>query len=158
MHQSGMKDVTEACKIRIDKEGKWYYHGSEIVNPLVLGYFCNALEKDDEGRYRIILEQEMCYLDVEDTPFVVASIKGNPETGLSLLLNTGDLHDLDPETLCVGDANVMYCTLPDGMSVRFSRAAYYILALMMEEDEEDNIVLKVGGRAYIISNSRSGGD
>ena len=157
MQRSDMKDVTEACKIRIDKEGKWYYYGSEIVNPLVLGYFCNALEKDEDGRYRIILEQEMCYLDVEDTPFVVAALRGEPETGLSLLLNTGDLYQLDPETLCIGEANVMYCILPNGMRVRFSRAAYYLLALIMEEDEEGNIVLKVGGRAYIISNSRSGG-
>lgn len=158
MQRSDMMDVTESCKIRIDKEGKWYYHGSEIVNPLVLEYFCKALEKDDGGRYRIILEQEMCYLDIEDTPFVVASLRGEPETGLSILLNTGVLHDLDPETLCIGEANVMYCTLANGMRIRFSRAAYYILALMMEEDEQGDIVLKIGSTAYTISNSRSGGD
>jgi len=158
MQRKDLNDVTETCKIRIDKEGKWYYHGSEIVNPLILEYFQNALEKDEDGRYRIVLEHEMCYLDIEDTPFVVTSLKGNPETGLSLLLNTGDLHDLDPSTLSVGKDNVMYCTLPDGMSVRFSRAAYYTLALMMEEDEENNIVLKVGGKAYIVSSSRSDED
>jgi hypothetical protein len=44
--------------------------------------------------------------------------------------------------LSIGESNVLYCTLPDGMKVRFSRAAYYTLALMMEEDEEGNVCLR----------------
>lgn len=148
MERTGIRDVTESCRISIDKDGAWFYQGQEIVNHLVLQYFCNALEKDEHGRYRIVLDQEMCYLEVEDTPFVVASLRGEPETGLSVLLNTGSLYDLNPETLCVGDDNVMYCTLPHGMKVRFSRAAYYLLALMMEENDQGDIVLKVGEKAY----------
>ncbi|HNY66987.1 MAG TPA: DUF1285 domain-containing protein [Deltaproteobacteria bacterium] len=151
MERSGMRDVTESCRISIDKDGKWFYQGREIVNPLVLEYFCNALEKDEHGRYRIVLEQEMCYLEVEDTPFVVASVRGEPETGLAVLLNTGSLHDLDPATLCIGDGNVMYCTVLNDMKVRFSRAAYYILALMMEEDERGDIVLRTGNKVHRIS-------
>jgi len=156
MERTGMRDVTESCRISINKEGTWFYQGQEIVNPLVLEYFCNALEKDEHGRYRIVLEQEMCYLEVEDTPFVVASLRGEPETGLSVLLNTGSLYDLDPGTLCIGDHNVMYCTLPHGMKVRFSRAAYYILALMMEEDDQGDIILKTGDRVYRISPGGTG--
>lgn len=151
MERTGMRDVTESCKISIDKEGKWFYHGQEIVNPLVLEYFCKALEKDEHGKYRIVLEQEMCYLEVEDTPFVVASLRGEPETGLSVLLNTGSLYELNPETLCIGDNNVMYCTIPHGMKVRFSRAAYYILALMMEEDDQGDITLTIEDKVYRIS-------
>lgn len=155
MQRIDMIDVTETCKIRIDKEGKWYYNENEIVNPLILESFCNCLEKDEEGRYRIALGQEICYLEIEDTPFIVASLRGEPETGLSVLLNTGCLHELDPDTLCIGVDNVMYCTLSDDMKVRFSRAAYYMLALMMEEDEAGNIVLKTGKKNYRISQGRS---
>jgi uncharacterized protein len=156
MDRSGMRDVTESCRISINKEGKWFYQGREIVNPMVLEYFCNALEKDEQGRYRIVLEQEMCYLEVEDTPFVVASMRGEPETGLSVLLNTGSLYDLDPDTLCIGDDNVMYCTVPHGIKVRFSRAAYYLLALMMEEDDQGDIILKMGNRIYRMAHAGSG--
>lgn len=154
MERSGKIDVTENCRIRIDKEGKWYYFDSEIVNPLVLEFFCNALEQDEEGRYLVVLDQEICYLEVEDTPFVVASLRGEPDTGLSVLLNTGALYELDPETLSVGDANVMYCALPSGMKVRFSRAAYYMLAHNMEENEKGDIILKTGKKAYYISTNR----
>ena len=151
MNRNELRDVTNSCRIRIDKEGKWYYEDQEIVNPLVLLTFCNALQKDEHGRYRIVLQSEVCYVDVEDTPFVVASIRGDQETELLLLLNTGEVHRLDPETLTIGDHNVMYCSLPDGMRVRFSRAAYYLLALMMEEDEHGDIILAIGGKSYKIS-------
>ena len=142
MHRNDMRDVTESCRIRIDKDGRWYYQDAEIINPMVLEAFCKALEQDEDGRYRIVMGQELCYVETEDTPFVVASVRGEPETGLSVLLNTCALYELDPETLSIGDENVMYCTLKDGMRVRFSRAAYYILARLMEEDEEGNVVLR----------------
>lgn len=156
MDYSGLRDVTDSCRIRIDKEGTWFYEDREIVNPVVLLAFCNALEKDDQGRYRIVLQSEICYVDVEDTPFVVASIRGEQDTELLTLLNTGDIHKLDPHTLSVGEGNVMYCLLPDGMKVRFTRAAYYQLAMMMEEDGAGGIVLKMGGKVYRISPARSG--
>ncbi|HOO45220.1 MAG TPA: DUF1285 domain-containing protein [Deltaproteobacteria bacterium] len=142
------RDVTEHCPIRIDKEGRWYYEEKEIINENVLLAFCNALEKDPEGNYRIVIESELCYVDVEDTPFVVSSIRGEKETGLYVLLNTSAVHELDPSTLSIGKDNVLYCTLPDGMKVRFTRAAYYLLALMMEEDDQGNITLTVGEKTY----------
>jgi uncharacterized protein len=151
MQESKLRNITEACKIRIDKDGKWYYQGSEIVNPLVQDIFSNALGVDGEGKYRIILENELCYVEVEDTPFIVKTIRGELETGLSILLNTNKMCKLDPENLCFGDGNVMYCILPDGMKARFSHAAYHMLGLMMEEDSEGNIILKMEDRAYQIS-------
>jgi hypothetical protein len=158
MERSGMIDVTGTCKIRIDKEGKWYYQDNEIINPLVLDFFCKALERDDEGRYLLVIDKEICYLEVDDTPFVVTSLRGEPETGLSVLLNTGSLYELDPETLSVGDDNVMYCTIPSGMKVRFSRTAYYMLANIMDEDENGNIILKISKKTYCISIDRPGRD
>lgn len=148
--QTGLRDVTEYCSIRIDKDGRWYYEGNEIINEHVLAAFCNALEKDNDGRYRIVIEQELCYIEVEDTPFVVASIRGDTKNGLYVLLNTSRLFPLDPDSLSIGESNVLYCTLPDGMKVRFSRAAYYTLALMMEEDEEGNVCLRDRDTTYTI--------
>ena len=148
MKPSELRDVTDSCRIRIDKEGKWYYEDQEIVNPLVLLTFCNALQKDEDGRYRIVFQSEVCYVEVEDTPFVVASIRGDQETELLVLLNTGEVHKLDPATLSIGEQNVMYCLLPDGMKVRFSRAAYHLQARMTAEDEEGGTCLKMGDRSY----------
>jgi hypothetical protein len=144
------RDVTPYCRIRIDKEGRWYYENNEIINPLVLRSFCEALERDAQGRYLIIMESEICYVEVEDTPFVVSSIRGDPRYGLYLRMNTMETYPLDPGQLFFGNDNVLYTTLPDGMRVRFTRAAYYALALMMEEDDEGNIILMICGKPHLI--------
>jgi len=140
--KQGLRDVTESCSIRIDREGRWYYEGNEIINPMVLRAFCQALMRDDQGRYCIVIEPEVCYVEVEDTPFVVSGVRGDPQVGLYVRLNTLDTHPLDPSKLSIGKDNVLYVTLPDGMKVRFTRPAYYSLALMMEE-EGGYIVLKI---------------
>jgi hypothetical protein len=145
-----LRDVTGGCRIRIDKEGSWFYDGCEIINPLVLRAFCNALETDEHGRHRIVLGDELCYIDVEDTPFVITGIRGDPAIGLYVRLNTMETFPLDPTRLCIGQDNILYITLPTGMKVRFSRKAYYNLALMMEEDENGIIVLKIRDTVYPI--------
>lgn len=144
------RDITPYCRIRIDKEGRWYYEENEIINPLVLRSFCQSLEKDGQGRYRIIMNSELCYVEVEDTPFVVSAIRGDPQCGLYLRMNTMETFPLDPGKLSFGEDNVLYATLPDGMKVRFTRPAYYALALMMEEDNEGNIILTVCGKTHLI--------
>jgi hypothetical protein len=145
-----LRDVTGGCRIRIDKEGSWFYDGCEIINPLVLRAFCNALETDAHGRHRIVIGDELCYIDVEDTPFVISSIRGDPTIGLYVRLNTLETYPLDPTQLSIGKDNILYVTLPGDMKVRFSRRAYYNLALMMEEDENGIIVLKIRDTAYPI--------
>lgn len=145
-----LRDVTGGCSIRIDKEGRWYYEGSEIINPMVLSTFCQALQRDEAGRYCIVIEPEICYVEVEDTPFVVSGIRGDLHVGLYVRLNTLETYPLDPTRLSIGQNNVMYITLPDGMKVRFTRPAYYSLALMMEEDGSGFIVLKIQNVAYPI--------
>jgi uncharacterized protein len=145
-----LRDVTGGCRIRIDKEGTWYYEGCEIINPLVLRAFCDALETDEQGRYRIVIGDELCYIDVEDTPFVISAIRGDPSVGLYLRLNTLETLPLDPTKLCIGSDNILYAVLPGGMKVRFTRPAYYSLALLMEQDETGTIVLKIKDTIYPI--------
>jgi len=145
-----LRDVTAGCNIRIDKDGKWFYDGNEIVNPTVLHAFWNALEMDDQKRYRIVLGTEVCYLEVEDTPFVISTIRDDGKNGIYLILNTTQEFKLDPAKIHIGKKNVMYTTLPDGIKVRFSRPAYYQLALLMKEDDSGNIVLITNGTSYTI--------
>jgi uncharacterized protein len=145
-----LRDVTEGCRIRIDKEGKWYYEDCEIINPLVLRAFCDALETDEHGRHRIVISDELCYIEVEDTPFVISAIRGDPAIGLYVRLNTLETFPLDPTRLCIGKDNILYATLPNGMKVRFTRSAYYNLALMMEEDQGGTIILKIRDTIYPI--------
>lgn len=150
MNEETVRDVTAWCHIRIDREGTWFYEGQPIINPGVLQAFQNALQLCDDGRYRIVFDREMCYIEVEDTPFVAISLRGDNAAGFTLVLNNGATYALAPETLRIGADNAMYARLPNGMPVRLSRPAYYHLALSMEESETGAIVLRVGQATYPI--------
>jgi hypothetical protein len=148
MDREPRRDITPWCRISIDKEGRWFYEGQEIINPGVLQTFYEALEFCDDSRYRIVLGHEVCYVEVEDTPFVVMTLRGDNSQGFTLVLNTGQNYTLDPSTLMIGRNNILYARLPDGMPVRLSRPAYYLLAMSMEESPDGVIFLRVGQRMY----------
>src|SRR4030042_6401885 len=72
--QQNMRDVTPYLKLVIDKDGRWFQNGAEIINPEIYRYFCQSLEKTDDGRYRIRCDREICRVEVEDAPFVVVRV------------------------------------------------------------------------------------
>ncbi len=149
-----MRDVTSGCKISIDKEGRWFYDKRQITHPAVLDTFYNSLQIDNQGRYKIVVGDEFCYVDVEDTPFIVKSVSKRHDGKYVIFLNSGKSEILDPHSLRIGKDNVLYARLSNGMEVRFSRQAYYSLALDMEQKENGDIVLYSGGRSYTIQPGR----
>jgi uncharacterized protein len=150
MNSQTWRDVTPWCRIRIDREGRWFYEDQEIINPGVLHTFHAALELCEDGRYRIVLNQEVCYVEVEDTPFIVMALRGDNTSGFALVLNSGTISTLNPATLTIGQDNIMYARLENGMPVRLLRPAYYSLAMAMEENPNGEIILRVGQRTYPI--------
>jgi hypothetical protein len=111
------------------------------------------MEMDESGRYIIPWKGTCCYVDVEDTAFVVqrAQPAMSVETsGFELYLSDDTREELDPETLWVGNKNVLYCRVKGGaFPARFSRAAYYQLARYIEEDDEQ-YYLPSNGKTYTI--------
>ena len=67
-------DVSPYLRLFIDKDGKWYQNGVEIIHPGVLRQFMEALETDSDHHYRIRIGREVCSVEVEDTPFVVTGV------------------------------------------------------------------------------------
>ena len=68
----GRKDESPpSCMIYVDKEGSWFHKGAPIIHRELLLLFYQSLCLDERGRYIIKFKDQVCYLDVEDTPFVV---------------------------------------------------------------------------------------
>jgi hypothetical protein len=91
-------------------------------------------------------------VEVEDTPFVVRRTtfmqgeKGNSRFILSL--SDDSQEDLSPETLFIGDDNVLYCKVKNRtFPARFDRPAYYQLAEYVEEDN-NGYFLPLNGENY----------
>ncbi len=143
------------CRITIDKEGNWFYDGAEMIHEGIIRHFYRHMEVDSGGRYIINWQGQRCYLEVEDTPFIVTrALWDDPghtgESRVILYLNDGGREDLYPESLTVGEDHVLYCRVRDGgFPARFSRAAYYQFAEHIEE-ENGAFFLPLNGKRYII--------
>jgi hypothetical protein len=118
------------CLIFIDKEGRWFHKGLEMVRREIIQLFYQHMEMDSRGRYIIHLASQKCYVDVEDTAFVVYRVtlerreQGHERFLVWLSDHTQETLNLD--TLYVGKENVLYCRAKDGrFPARFRRAAYY---------------------------------
>lgn len=118
--------------IYIDKDGIWYFRGTEMERQDIVQYFYRYLRRDEEGDYLIEIGDDRCYVGVEDTPFVIRSVSvgisqsaGRPYVELSL--NDGSSESLDISApLRIGDDHVLYCRVKrDEYEARFSRPAYY---------------------------------
>ncbi len=144
------RDVSADCQITIDKNGNWFYRGQQIIHHQILHSFHEALEMTHNGRFLVRMEDEICYIEAEDTPFVVTTLRGDQNNGLILVLNSGETHDLDAATLRIEADNQIYATLENGIPVRFTRPAYYQLGLMMDENA-DGIHLRIGNIRYPIT-------
>ena len=145
------------CNIRIDKEGRWFYQGAEIIHKAIILHFYANLELDDQGRVIIHWRGERCVVEMEDAPFVVMRTIKIPSSrndeSIKILLNDENLEELALDTLWIGEGNVPYCLVRGGVFVaRFSRNAYYQLAQYFEEDRstQDRYYISLGGRRHYL--------
>ena len=143
------------CFISIDKEGRWFHKGAEMINREIIRHFYENLDIDSQGRYVIHWGNESCLLEVEDTPYVVRRVlfqdQGDAKNAQFILLLSDDTQEaLDPDTLYVGRDNVLYCEVKKGrFPGRFQRPAYYQLAEYIEEDRGE-FFLPLKGKNFII--------
>jgi len=143
------------CFIFIDKEGRWFHKGAEMLHREFIRLFYEHMEMDASGRCVISWGGDRCYVDLEDTPFVIRGVRFELREmeGLSrviLYLNDDTREALAAETLYIGADNVLYATVKQGaFPARFLRPAYYQLAQYVQE-ENGTYVLPLNGRKYVI--------
>ncbi len=145
-----MNHSTCDSEIFIDREGDWYFCGSEMKRKDIVQYFYKYLKRDLDGNYSIEIEDDRCKVRVEDAPYVIRSIdvgichhSGRPYIDLSLNDGSNEGLNLDAP-LRIGKDNALYCTVKEGVhEARFSRPAYYQLCEHLEDDRngEYRIVL-----------------
>jgi hypothetical protein len=143
------------CLIFINKEGQWYHQGAEIIHRQLISMFYENMVVDGQGRYIIQMNNQRCYVDVEDTAFVVWRVthvagSKNQKAKIVLYLSDNTKEVLEPQTLFVGQKNVLYCRVKKGtFTARFNRASYYQLAQYCEA-EGDTYYLPLNGKRYIL--------
>jgi len=142
------------CQIFVSKEGKWYHEGAEIIHRPIFLWLIQSLEKTEDGLFIVHLNNQKCFLEVEDTPLVIQRVDLQPEGSgdgdqIRLVLNDESEENLDPETLKISPENILYTTVKKGQfPARFLRPAYYQIAGYMAEDENGGFVLLLNQKKY----------
>jgi hypothetical protein len=142
--------ITQDYEIRIDREGRWFYNGREIIHPAVLRVFNDGLFLGEDNNHYLKVEDDIARIEVEDTPFVVMRIRSIDEggvlTGFVAGLSDETEEALDLDTLEIDRRNIPYCRVKRGLRARFSSQAYYMLAEYIQYDEwRDAYFIRVGG-------------
>ncbi len=137
-------------QIRFGRDGGWYCDGEPITNAAICRLYSRAMTVAPDGRGRLQLGEDEASVEIEDTPWVVTQVEGDPAAGFTLVLNDESREPLDVSTLAVGDGHVLYARAKGGHRVRFLRKAYYALARHAEPAADGAVVLPVpGGRVPI---------
>jgi len=144
--RTAMFDASPYLKLFIDKDGKWFQNGVEIIHKEIYLQFNHMLEKDPDGGYRVRLGREVCRVEVEDAPFVVLGVFEDAASGIVLSLNDGTKEVLDPNSFWIGQENVPYSYVKDrAFHARFSRPAYYQLARYIVAEDDKEFFLAISG-------------
>ena len=120
------KPAREYC-YQVDREGRIFHDGTEIVDPPVLRFFLRAMTRTEEGRYLVMCQGERNWFEVHDTPFVVQRLRLAVEGGVlgaAELCFPGDYREaLDPAGLET-ENDLLFCRVLGGaFRARFGRVA-----------------------------------
>ena len=142
MARAGFTAISSG-RIKFGKDGRWYSDDEPIPNRAINRLFSRTLKILPDGRARLELGEDKADVEVEDTPWVVIGVEGDPARGFTVVLNDETREPLDPASLRVGDEHVLYCRVKGAHEARFLRPAYYDLVRHAEPGAA-GVVLRVG--------------
>ncbi len=144
-----MSDTVREYRYVVDRDGRVFHDGTEIVDPLTLRFFLRAMKRTEDGRWLVVCQGEHNWFDA-DTPFVVQRLRlsagADGLTGVELLF-AGDVKaPLDPATLESDRADLYSRIGREGLRARFGRIAIQQLAPYLGDDRGDPVLVMNGVR------------
>ncbi len=119
--------------IRLDADGRFWHEGAEVTHHGLRAAFFRWLDRNPDGRWVLRLdEQRFVYLDVDDAPFVITSLRfDGPRIFAHLVDDTEEELAYDSVRLAHG---VAYATVKGGrFPARLSRSAWGALGERVTE-------------------------
>ena len=104
-------DASPYLRLVIDKEGRWFQNGAEIIHPQIYAMFNSMLEKRGDGGYQVRMGREICAVEVEDAPFVVMRVIDDDPEVLRVELNDGSREEFNPDLFWIGDHHIPHMYL-----------------------------------------------
>ena len=138
-------------RYQVDRDGRIFHDGTEIVDPAVLRFFLRAMTSTEDGRWLVLCQGERNWFEAPDTPFVIQRLRLTVERGLLQdveLCFPGDYREpLDPRTLET-ERDLLFCRVRGGaFRAGFGRVAVQQLAPFLS-NAGDGAALVLDGARY----------
>ena len=138
--------------LKILRDGRWMYMGTEIKRPAMVRLFSTILRLDSDGEYYLVTPVEKVRIQVEDTPFLIVSMdKLKKENKTSLIFYTSLQDEIiltkkNPISIEVNDKNEPspYILVRNNLRGLISRSVYYeLIEYAQERTIEDKNFLTI---------------
>lgn len=148
-HPEGPTDCGD-LGLRIDRNGRWFYHGSPINRKEMVCLFASMLERHDDGSYWLVTPDEAGTIAVDDVPFVAVEMftcGGGRDMVISFRTNMDEIVTVDADHgLRIDECRESgepqpYVHVRDGLEARLSRSVYYELVAQGFEEKVDGAEL-----------------
>jgi len=126
--------------MEIRADGSWWHENAPIKRQKLVQLFASILRREADGLYYLVTPVEKVVVHVALHPLLVIDaepLQGHTPETLILTLNTGGQIPLDanhPLALEPRAAHAAYVSLQHGLSALFSRAAWYRLAGLANDE------------------------
>ena len=124
----------------ISSDGTWYHEGVAIKRAELWQLFAGILRREADGEYYLVTPVEKCRVEVALHPLIITDMQW-AESGetpqLLAVLNAGGTFPVGPEyplKLEEKAGGAAYIELPHGLSALCSRAAWYRLVDLADND------------------------
>ena len=124
----------------ISSDGTWYHEGVAIKRAELWQLFAGILRREADGEYYLVTPVEKCRVEVALHPLIITDMQCD-ESGktpqLLAILNAGGTFPVGPEfplKLEERAGGAAYIELPHGLSALCSRAAWYRLVDLADND------------------------
>ena len=133
----------EDSGIRLDRELHWWHDDERVEHPKIIETFNTGLVPTDDGRFRLQVGEDWCFVQVEEAAYGVLAIDPS-EDSVSLRLSDRTAERLVPATLAMDSSGVLLCQVKQGRAkARFTRDAQFALGSLIEKTSE-GALLRVG--------------
>jgi len=132
--------------IRLDADGRFWHEGQEVTHPGMRAAFWRWLDRQPppDSRYVLRLDaKRFVYLDVDDAPYVVRSMRWQGDTPIARLSDDSE-EPLACATLRLRGA-VAYATVKGRFDARLSSSAWAVLAERLVERDGATWLTAEGG-------------
>ena len=124
----------------ISSDGTWYHEGVAIKRAELWQLFAGILRHEEDGEYYLVTPVEKCRVEVALHPLIITDMRWDASgeaPQLLAVLNAGGTFPVGPEfPLKLEDkaGGAAYIELPHGLSALCSRAAWYRLVDLADDD------------------------